>query len=43
MISFKYTKRSESETRAKNLKVILVETKQPHTEQNFLGCFWASQ
>ena len=43
MIGFKYTKTSESETRAKNLKVILVETEQPHIDQNFLGCFWASQ
>lgn len=43
MISFKYTKASESETKAKNLKIILVETKQPHIDQNFFGCFWASQ
>ena len=43
MIGFKYTKTSESETRAKNLKVILVETKPPHIDQNFLGCYWASQ
>ena len=43
MIGFKYTKTSESETRAKNLKVILVKTKQPHIDQNVLGCYWASQ
>ena len=43
MTSFNYTKASESETKAKNLKIILVETKQHHIDQNFFGCFWASQ
>lgn len=38
MISFKYTKASESETKAKNLKIILVETKQPSSYRPKL--FW---